>query len=71
VAGGLVGRGERVRQDRQPLAQQPVDVLGPECVADLLEQLGVVDGGEGVVHRGETEAGLGGPALGPVVAVDA
>ena len=30
VAGGPIGGGERVRQDGQPLTQQPVDLVGPE-----------------------------------------
>ena len=38
VAGGPVGGAERVRQDRQPLAQQRVDLVGSELVADGLQR---------------------------------
>jgi hypothetical protein len=57
-------------QDPQPLAQQRLDVLGPEAVADLLEPLHVVDRSEPVVQRGEADPGLRGLALGPLVGVD-
>jgi hypothetical protein len=60
-----------VRQAGEPLAQQGVDLGGAEPVADGLEGSGVGDGGEGVVQWGEGESGLGGLALGPLVAVDA
>jgi len=40
-------------------------------VADGLQRRRVVDGGEGVVHRGEPDPGLGGLALRPMIAVDA
>ena len=36
VPGGAVGVSERVGQDRQPLVQQRVDLLGSESVTDLL-----------------------------------
>ena len=71
VAGGAVGGGERVRQDRQPLAQQRVDLRRSQAVADRLQRGRVVDRGEPVVQRLERNAGLGGLALRPVVAVDA
>ena len=73
VAGGLVLGRERVGQDRQPLAQQRIDVGGPEAVADLLHprHVGrVVEGGEPVVQRGEPDPGAGGLPLGPLVAVE-
>src|SRR5690348_16494607 len=55
VAGGPVRGGERVRQPGQPLADQLVDGLRGQAVADRLHRrhvLGVVDGGESVVQRG-------------------
>lgn len=71
VARGPVRWGERVRQAGQPLAQQRIDRLGAEPVADLLQGGHVGDGGEAVAQRREGGTGLGGLALGPVVAVDA
>jgi hypothetical protein len=70
VSGGPIVSAERVRQDRQPLAQQGVDLLGAEPVADLLQPAWVIDGGEGVVQRGESDPGLRGLPLRPVVAVE-
>ena len=70
VAGGVILGAKRVRQDGQPLAQQGVDLLGSEPIADR-ERRGVLDRGEPVVQRLERDAGLGGLALRPVVAVDA
>lgn len=58
-------------QNPQPLAQQRVDLGGPETVADRLQPVHIVDGGEPVVQRGEPDPGLGGLAFGPLVAVDA
>ena len=40
-AGGLIGRGERMGEKAQPLAQQAVDLLGRQAVADLLKPLGI------------------------------
>jgi len=40
-------------------------------VADRLQGGRVIDGGEGVVQRGEADPGPGGLPLGPLVAVDA
>ena len=71
VAGRGVLLGERVGQPTQPLAQQRVDVLWAEGVADGLQRGQVVDRGEAIVQRGEIDAGLGGLALGPVVAIQA
>ena len=71
VARGPVGRGERMRQDGQPFTQQRVDLLGTQTVADPLQPVHVVDGGETVVQRGEPDTRLGGLALRPMVAVDA
>ena len=63
VAGGSVGRAERVRQDGQPLAQQGVDLVGSESVADGLQRHRILDRGEPVVERLERDAGLGGLAF--------
>jgi len=63
--------GERVRQPAQPLAQQGVDLVGAESVADGLHSGRLVDGGEPVVQGGEGDALLRGLPLGPLVAVDA
>ena len=63
VAGGPVGGAERVRQDGQPLAQQRVDLLGSELVADGLQRHRILDRGEPVVERLECDAGLGGLAF--------
>jgi len=71
VPGAAVGVGERARQDRQPLVQQRVDLIGSEAVADLLQPDRVVDRGERVVQRGEPDPGLGRLVLGPVIAVEA
>jgi hypothetical protein len=71
VARGPIRSGERVRQPGQPLAQQRIDLLFSEPVADRLQRYRIIDGGEPVVQRLECDAGLGGLALRPVVAVDA
>jgi hypothetical protein len=57
VAGLAVRGGERVRQQREPFAQQPVDLLGPELVADRLHRGWVRAGGEPVVQRGVIDTG--------------
>ena len=71
VAGGAVRGRERVRQERQPLAQQRVDPLRAQAVADRLHGGDVVDGGEGVVQGGVADPGPGGLPLGPLMAVKA
>jgi hypothetical protein len=71
VVRGDVLRGERVRQPGQPLAGQRLDLLAVQAVADRLDRGGVVDRGEGVIQRGEPDPGLGGLALGVLVAVAA
>ena len=71
VAGAPVSGGERVRQDRQPLAQQRVDLPGPQPVAGPLQCGGVVNGGEAVIECLEPDTGPGGLPLRPVVPVDA
>ncbi|HEY3693442.1 MAG TPA: hypothetical protein VGL46_24655 [Pseudonocardiaceae bacterium] len=60
-----------MRQQREPFAQQPVDLLGPELVADRLHRGWVRAGGEPVVQRGVIDTGLRGLSFGPLVAVDA
>jgi hypothetical protein len=71
VAGGAIFAAERVRQDGQPLAQQGVDLLGSEPVADGLQRRRILDRGEPIVQRLERDAGLGGLAFGPLVPVEA
>ena len=71
VAGGGVLVGERVGQLGQPLAQQRLDLVLAETVADRLERGHVIDGGEGVVQRLEPDTGLGRLPFRPFVAVDA
>lgn len=71
VPGGPIGRRERVRQDRQPLTKQRVDLIRSQLLADGLQRRRVVHVGERVVHRGEHQAGLGRLPLGPVVAIQA
>lgn len=58
-------------QPRQPLAQQPVDLLVVQAVADALQRLGVGAGQHPVVQRLELDAALGKLPLGVLVAVDA
>ena len=60
-----------MRQDRQPLTEQGVDLIWSETSADLLQPFGVIDRGEPVVQGFESDPGLGGLALGPMVAVEA
>src|SRR5205823_6272819 len=71
VPGSPVSPGKRVRQDRQPLAQQRAGLRRAQGVADRLQGGHVIDGGEGVVQRGEADPGPGGLPLGPLVAVEA
>src|SRR4029453_6429826 len=54
----------------QPLAQQRVDLLRAQPVADALQPARVIAGGEPVVQRGEPDAGLGRLPLGVLIAVD-
>ena len=55
VARGPIRSGERVRQPGQPLAQQRIDLLFSEPVADPLQSYRIIDGGEAVVQRGEPD----------------
>ena len=56
VAGPLIVGGERVRQPGEPLAQQRVDLLGPQCVADRLRPSRVRAAQQPVVERLEVDA---------------
>ena len=58
VARVAIGGGERMRQSGQPLAQQRLDLVGTEPIADRLHRGGIVDGGEPVVQRGEPDPGF-------------
>jgi hypothetical protein len=60
-----------VRQDGQPLAQQRLDLVFSEPVADRLQRGRVIDCGEPVIQRGEPDPGLGRLPLSSMVAVDA
>ena len=60
-----------MRQKRQPFTQQRIDLLFSEPVADGLQRRRVIDCGEPVIQRLEGDAGLGGLAFGPLVAVEA
>lgn len=71
VAAGPVAAIERVRQARQPFAQQPVDLLVVQPIADALQCLGVRARQHAVVQRLEGDAALAQLAFGVLVAVDA
>lgn len=71
VAGAAITPIERMGQPRQPLAQQPVDLLVVQSIADALQRLGVGAGQHPVVQRLELDATLAQLALGVLVAVDA
>jgi len=71
VAGAAITPIERMGQPRQPLAQQPVDLLVVQPIADALQRLGVGTGQHAVVQRLERDAALAQLALGVLVAVDA
>ena len=66
-----VGAGERVRQQAQPFAQQTVDLLGREAVADLLQARGLGAAENAVVERREGDAFARKLALGVFVTVEA
>ena len=70
VPGGLVRGRVRVRQDRQPLAGQRLDLVLGQRVTDRLQPGDVIAGGEPVIQRGEADPGPGGPGLGIVMPVD-
>ena len=71
VAGSTVTPIKRVRQSCQPLAQQAVDLLVVQAIADALQRLGVGTRQHPVVQRLEGDATLAQLALGVLVAVDA
>jgi len=71
VAGQPVGRGERVRQPRQPSAKERVDLRGRQPVADALQRGRVLAVQKPVVQRGERDPGRVRLALRPVMAVEA
>lgn len=68
--GAVCGR-ERMRQPRQPLARQGVDLGGAELTADLCQPLGILATQDAVVERFEGNALLGQLALDALVAVNA
>ena len=70
VPGRGVLRGERVRQQAQQPAGQRRDLALVQAVADRLHRGHVIDGGERVVQRDETDARPGGLPLGVLVAVE-
>src|SRR2546426_1015233 len=67
---GAVGRGERMRQPAQPAAEESVDILGAEIVADLLQRNRVVAGEEAVLQFLVADPLALELTLGPLVAVD-
>src|SRR5262245_56301413 len=71
IARSAVAGRERMRQSTQPLAQQPVDSLRAQAVAQLLQQFGLRAGLDAVVQRLERHPALGQLALQVLVAVDA
>src|SRR6476659_8132743 len=70
IAGGAVVLSERQRQDRPPTVGEHRDHAGAEPVADRLQPNRIAARGEPVGQLGEPDPGLGGLALGPLVAVD-
>jgi len=58
-------------QSRQPFAQQSIDLLAIQPIADALQRLGVLARQDAVVQRLEGDAALAQLALGVLVAVDA
>ena len=70
AARGPIGQAERVRQDRQPLAQQRVDLPGSKPIAEGLQSRRILDRREPVVERGVMRCRPWRPAFGPLVAVD-
>jgi hypothetical protein len=71
VTGAAIGPGERMRQQAQPLAQQGIDLLCREAVADLLQPFGVSAAQDAIVERLERNASLGELAFGVFVTVQA
>ena len=71
VAGAAVSRRERVRQPRQPLAKQRVDLRGRQPVTDALQRGRVRAVDKPVIQLTERDPGRLGLALSPVMAVKA
>jgi hypothetical protein len=71
VASVFVFGGERVGQDRKPLAQQRFDVFRSETVTDPLQDLHVVHRGEPVVQGLKADPCLGCLAFSPLITVHA
>ena len=71
IAGRAILAREGMRQSRQPLAQQRVDLGGRQSVAELLQTLGVGTAQNAVVEGLEGDAFLGQLPLDVFVAVDA
>ena len=67
VVSVLKTRGDALGDD--PGAQS-VDLFRAQLVTDGRQRGGIIDGGEAVVQRGEGDSGLGGLALGPLMAVE-
>lgn len=70
VAGLPVSGGERDGDGGDPAVEEAVHHPGPEAVADGLEPLRLVAGSKAVGECPKADPGLGGPAFGPLVAVD-
>ena len=71
VPGGTITPIERMGQPHKPFAQQAVDLLVVQPIADALQRLGVSAGQHAVVQRLERNTALAQLALGVLVAVDA
>jgi len=71
IAGGAVAGRKRMRQAPQPFAQQPIDLVRRQAVAQPLRQLRVSARLDAVVERLEGDPALGRLALEVLVAVDA
>jgi hypothetical protein len=63
VAGVTVGVGERQGQPSQPALDEYADGAGTEPVADELQRVWILAGGEPVGELGEADTSLGGLAL--------
>jgi hypothetical protein len=68
--GLAIRSGEGMRQSGQPLAQQGVDLVAGEVVADLLQARGVGAALDAVVERLEGNASVGELALGVLMAIE-
>ena len=68
ASGAVIGR-ERGQNEGKRALEEASEVAWPEAVADPLEGVGVLTGGESVGQRSEGEPDLGRLALGPLVTV--